>query len=115
MTGSVGGGLPKGVGSGGGRGCVTVAVLQGAAPGLEGRRTHTGDSEQVEELATGLLRPGDVLEDGRVVSGKAFGPSSHDPAVRAWFDENATYETFCNSNTKVRVCQGPASAGTGGA
>lgn len=52
------------------------------------------------------LKEHDILEDGRVVSGIVFGPSTHNPAVHVWFDDGtpqASQQTFHNPMGKVRV------------
>lgn len=61
-----------------------------------------------EALAVAVrdLKQGDVLEDGRVVSGVVFGPSTHNPAVYLWFDDDtprASQQTFLNPMRTLRV------------
>lgn len=56
---------------------------------------------ETEEVQVRRLDKGDVLEDGRVVKAYAFGPSTHDPAFRVWFEDD-THETFYDSYEVVR-------------
>lgn len=48
------------------------------------------------------LNEGDILSDGRVVKTKAFGPSTHDPALMVWF-EDGTEQLYFNNYQEVTL------------
>lgn len=53
-----------------------------------------------ETLARDLKR-GDILSDDRVVKDKAFGPSTHDPAIKVWFEDGT--DQIYGSYTPVQL------------